>query len=71
MAVELRNSIEEAYGVFLPMRELLAGPSLLVLQASLQEKLAQGKGVSASADLPHLSDAEVDQLLSQLVAGAD
>lgn len=41
MAVELRNSIEQQLRVQLPMRTLLAGPSLTELRALIEEQLQQ------------------------------
>ena len=77
MAVELRNRFQSELGIVVPVAQLLQGPSVDQLSMFVFDQIthpisdqpikrAQPDPLSARVD--QLSDAEVDSLLSELMA---
>jgi acyl transferase domain-containing protein/acyl carrier protein len=78
MAVEIRNRIETEWGLTLPMVQMLEGPTLSGLSAHLADQITQPeppRSVAAAATaglavVAHLSDDEVDRLLTSTLRAA-
>jgi acyl transferase domain-containing protein/acyl carrier protein len=70
MAVELKNGIETELGVVVPMVSFLEGRTTVELGAQVVSLLEQAATEDIVApDVDALSEAEVDRLLEQLLAG--
>lgn len=69
MAVEFRNAIERKFNLAIPIQNILKGPSLVQLEQMVADLLAQGPPNEPVSSLPHLSDAEVREMLAQLESG--
>lgn len=69
MAVEFRNAIERKFNLAIPVQSILKGPSLVQLEQMIADMLAQGPPKGSVSSLPHLSDAEVREMLAQLESG--